>query len=55
MTLEEASHQAGVDWRSWQRIEAADVGATLEMIGKLAAALDVDPLTLFQQSAGLHV
>jgi DNA-binding XRE family transcriptional regulator len=47
LTQEEAAAAAGIQPRSWQRIEAKKQAPTLETIGKLAAALDVDPLELF--------
>lgn len=50
MTLEDAASAANTSARNWQKIEAGAVGLTLRMVGKLAAALDIDPLTLFARN-----
>jgi transcriptional regulator with XRE-family HTH domain len=47
LTLEAVASTAGIGARTWQKIEAGDVGVTLKMVSKLAIALDVDPLVLF--------
>lgn len=41
LTLEEAAHRAGVHWRHWQKVEAAEVNATLKTLARLAEVLNV--------------
>lgn len=48
LTVEAAATAAGIGPRTWQKIEAGDVGATLKMVANLATALDIDPLDLFE-------
>lgn len=48
LTLEAVAHDAGMNWRHWQKVEAGDHGVTLRTLAKLALALDVDPADLLR-------
>ena len=48
LTVEDAAHEGDIHGRHWQKIESGEVGLTLDMVGRLAAALEVDPLELFR-------
>jgi LEA14-like dessication related protein len=43
LTLRVAAGQAKMHWRHWQKIEAAEVNVTLQMLVRLGAVLGVDP------------
>jgi transcriptional regulator with XRE-family HTH domain len=47
LTQEQAAERAGVDPRTWQRIESGETATEMDTIGSVAAALDVDPPLLF--------
>lgn len=46
MTLEKAAEYGNLNWRHWQKIEAAEVNATLRTLSRLAGSLKVDPSEL---------
>lgn len=48
LTLEEASHRAGLHWRHWQKVEAGEVNVTIGSLARLAGALDVEPARLLE-------
>jgi plasmid maintenance system antidote protein VapI len=48
LTLKAAAGQAKMHWRHWQKIEAAEVNVTLQMLVRLGAVLCVDPGDLIQ-------
>jgi transcriptional regulator with XRE-family HTH domain len=39
LTLEEAAHRAGINWRHWQKIESREVNLTLASLARVADAL----------------
>lgn len=48
LTLEEAAHRAGIHWRHWQKVEAAEVNTTLKTLARLAEVLDVSAAELLE-------
>jgi transcriptional regulator with XRE-family HTH domain len=48
LTLEEASHRAGLHWRHWQKIESGEVNLTLATLARVADALHVEPAQLLE-------
>jgi transcriptional regulator with XRE-family HTH domain len=46
LTLHTAAERAEIHWRHWQKVEAGEANATLNTVAKLAAALNVEPLSL---------
>lgn len=48
LTLEEASHRAGMHWRHWQKLEAGEVNATLRTLARLGDALGTAPFELLR-------
>lgn len=49
LTQEEVANRAGIGWRHVQKIEAGEINTTLRTISRIAAALGVDPIMLFQE------
>ena len=49
MTQEELANRAGVGWRHIQKIEAGEINTTLRTICRVAVALGIDPVKLFQE------
>jgi len=47
LTVEEAAHGGGIHWRHWQKLEAAEMNATLRTLVRVAAALDLGMSELF--------
>jgi transcriptional regulator with XRE-family HTH domain len=50
LTQEQAAGRAGVGLRSWQRLEAGETNATLDLLVEVADALGADPAELFARS-----
>lgn len=48
LTLEEASHRAGLHWRHWQKIESGEVNLTLASLARVADALAVEAAQLLE-------
>jgi transcriptional regulator with XRE-family HTH domain len=46
LTPNAAAERAGMHWRHWRKIEAAELNATIGTLRKLSKALGVDPFTL---------
>lgn len=49
-SLETAADIAGIDARTWQKIERSEQNATMRLLSNIAVALNVDPLDLFARS-----
>jgi transcriptional regulator with XRE-family HTH domain len=47
-TQEACAERAGLDTRTWRKIEGSDLGATLQLVADVAKALEIDPLDLFK-------
>jgi len=43
LTLKAAAGHAKIHWRHWQKIEAAEVNVSLQMLVRLGTVLSVDP------------
>ena len=39
LTQEDAAHEAGIDYKRWQRLESGTVNATVQTLARVAAAL----------------
>lgn len=48
LTLKVAAERAEMHWRHWQKIEAAEVNATLMTLVRLGDALAIDPMELIR-------
>ena len=48
-TLKQASGQAVMHWRHWQKIEAGEVNVTLQTLARLGAALETEPADLLRE------
>lgn len=48
LTLKVAAERAEMHWRHWQKIEAAEVNATLMTLVRLGDALAIDPRDLLR-------
>lgn len=46
LTPSAAAERAGMHWRHWRKIEAAELNATIGTLRKLSKALGVDPFIL---------
>ncbi len=46
LTVKAAAALAGIHWRHWQKIEAAQLSITVDTLAKMAGALNVDPAVL---------
>lgn len=51
LTLEEAAGRAGLSWRHWQKVEAAETSATLRTLARLAKGLGCEPGDLLAPAA----
>ncbi len=47
LTQEEAAEATGLNWRHWQKLEAAEVNVTLSTLAKICRGLEVDIRALF--------
>src|SRR5438132_1218523 len=48
LTQEAAAEAAGVELRFWQKIEAASTGVSLDVLLRIAGALDTEPSRLLR-------
>lgn len=49
VSAQDAAEKIGMHWRHWQKIETAEVGATLGTLTRLATALGVDVVDLLSR------
>jgi predicted transcriptional regulator len=51
LPVQQAAAAAGVHWRHWQKVEAAETNATMVTVCRIAVALGVDPAELVRPPA----